>query len=291
LGICVPKVILGPEGYLSLKQTKIESFSLVTGGGCNWNIDYECPILLPNFTKLKRLSWRGLRSEDDFTALHDLCEQTSHQMTDLELDLDPSEQVQSELGLDRSHNFFARNVLDLTLGNEMQSFPALRILSLTAVSFEFAENEIAHAFSLISVSSLRLRFCSGWQEFLEHGSRLTPPKALKSRNLQYSIMQESAPVDETISNFLGTLEGLEQLAICGFPGAEILNIWRSTGIHKTTLKAFVDHRRKINTNDESSQFGKDYDSTEGSLYLFQKEIDLWNKDSSCILSASCIWNF
>jgi hypothetical protein len=172
------------------------------------------------------------------------------------------------------------DVLDLTLGNEMQSFPALRILSLTAVSFEFAENEIAHAFSLISVSSLRLRFCSGWQEFLEHGSRLTPPKALKSRNLQYSIMQESAPVDETISNFLGTLEGLEQLAICGFPGAEILNIWRSTGIHKTTLKAFVDHRRKINTNDESSQFGKDYDSTEGSLYLFQKEMDLWNKDPS-----------
>jgi hypothetical protein len=276
LGTCVPKEILGPSGYLPLKQTKIESLNLIAGGGCRWNIGFECAIFLRNFTELKKLSWRALRSEDDFSALHDLFEQTSHQMTDLELDLVSSQQ----LVLDKSHNFFARKVLGLTLGDKKQNFPALQTLSLAEVSFQCAEEEIAHAFSLVTVRSLKIRFCSGWQEFLEHSSRSTPPKALKSLEIQYSIGQERGPVEETISNFLETFQGLEQLAIGGIPGYETLDIWRSTLIHKATLKAFVNHQREINTEEDSSHFEEDYDSTDGSLSLFQNEINLWNKDPS-----------
>jgi hypothetical protein len=280
LGTCIPPEILGPLGYLALKQTKIESINLITGGGCRGNTFYDCPISLREFPRLKRLSWRGLRVEEEFSVLHDVLEQTSHQMTKLELDIYAPELVRSEFELDESDNFFARQVLDLTLGDEKQSFPSLQELSLRGVSFESAEKELAHALSLSSVRSLKLSFCPGWEDFLDCNSRLTPPKVLKTLELHYNIDQDKSWGEPPLLNFLGTFDGLEQLAIGGPAGYETLDVWRSTLLHKSTLKAFVNHQRDISTDDESLRFEEECDSIDGSTSLFEKEMDQWNKDPS-----------
>ncbi|KAL1965855.1 hypothetical protein VTN77DRAFT_4988 [Rasamsonia byssochlamydoides] len=81
LGTCVPAQILGHNGYLPLKQKGLESIRLVTDGSCPWH-GYD----LKEFTKLKRLSWTGLRSRNDFLALRECLEVTSHQLVQLELD-------------------------------------------------------------------------------------------------------------------------------------------------------------------------------------------------------------
>ncbi len=55
LGTCIPKGLLGPSGYLPLRQTKIESIRLVTDGACGFNIRSLNPICLGAFKHLEKI--------------------------------------------------------------------------------------------------------------------------------------------------------------------------------------------------------------------------------------------
>jgi hypothetical protein len=280
MGTCIPQEILGPSGHLPLKQDGIESIRLVTGGSCDWNLDSQCPIALPAFRHLKRLSWSGLRSKSDFEALRDTFKLISNQLTELELNLICWRKVRASLGVRKSRNFFAWETLGLFPGRVKQIFPALQVLSLTAVPFTSAAKEMAYAFDFGSLRSLKLRFCLGWEDFLRHGSRLNRPTRLKSLEFQSTINYEVLSAEDSISDFLGTFDGLEQLAISTGSPAQTLDIWRAALHHKSTLRAFAHHQRGMNEDEDSHYFEEECDLPDLSLSLFDEEIAEWTKDPS-----------
>jgi hypothetical protein len=276
LGTCVPPEIIGPSGYLPLKQKSIESIRLVTDGACE-TLNFQTPIALPTFEHLKRLSWSGLRSEADFETLHDALQRISNQLVELELDLIDWHLVSADLGMDINEddsdisedgwdNFFASNILELSSGSLKQMFPALQVLSLSAVSFKSAAKEIAHAFNFGSVRSLKLRFCPGWEDFLQHVSQSNQQIRLKSLEIQYTIYYEDLVIEDTISDFLRTFEGLEELFVSTSSPSETVEVWRSVLCHKSTLRRFVHHQRSIDTDPNSRNFERECDLPDLSFY-------------------------
>ncbi|KAL2817947.1 hypothetical protein BDW59DRAFT_129607 [Aspergillus cavernicola] len=110
---------------------------------------------------------------------------------------------------------------------------------------------MASAFNFNSLRSLKLRFCPGWEMFLKQVASLSQPIQLKSLEIQ-SNTQYNDEDDEaaTISEFLDTIEGLEDLYICTSSPSDALVIWRTMVRHKSTLKKFVHHQRSVSFETE-----------------------------------------
>ncbi|PVH91917.1 hypothetical protein DM02DRAFT_635787 [Periconia macrospinosa] len=278
LGTCIPREIIGCSGYLPLKQKLIESIRLITDGACDYNLNFQSPINLSDFTHLKKLSWSGLRSENDMETLQDTIKQVSHQLVELELDFINWSEVQAALFVDDddSDTFFVRNILELPPKSTTCMFPALQILSLSGLSFESAAEEMSYAFDFGSLRSLKLRFCFGWERFLLCGSRLNRPTRLKCLEIQSAISYEES-VEESVSEFLRSFHGLEQLAISTGSPAWALDIWRAALHHKSTLKAFAHHQRNINLDEDSPYFEEECDNPDLSLTLVDKEMAEWTR--------------
>jgi hypothetical protein len=180
---------------------------------------------------------------------------------ELELDLIDWSLVSAALDIDEDEeNFFAWNILKLPPGDMKRMFPALQVLSLSAVSFTSAAKEIANAFDFSSLRSLKLRFCPGWEDFLQQVSHSNQPIRLKSLEVQSSISDETDHAPDTISGFLGIFEGLEELFIYTHgPSPETIDIWHSALRHKATLRRFSHHQRSINLDEDPPVFEKEYD--------------------------------
>ncbi|PVH92243.1 hypothetical protein DM02DRAFT_677626 [Periconia macrospinosa] len=209
LGTCIPREIIGCSGYLPLKQKLIESIRLITDGACDYNLNSQSPTNLSDFTHLKKLSWSGLRSENDIETLQDTIKQVSHQLVELELNFINWSEVQAALFVDDddSDTFFVRSILELPLQSTIRMFPALQVLSLSGLSFESAAEEMASAFDFSSLRSLKMRLCSGWEEFLLCGSRLNRPTRLKCLEIQPTLSNEVS-AEGSISEFLRSFHGL-----------------------------------------------------------------------------------
>ncbi|KAF7909783.1 uncharacterized protein EAF01_003501 [Botrytis porri] len=91
LGTCVPSELLGLSGQLLRKQNQIESLSLVTDTWCHLNNGIkQTNRTIPKpigFTSLQSISWRGIHSRSDFSALQGALQANSKHLKTLELDL------------------------------------------------------------------------------------------------------------------------------------------------------------------------------------------------------------
>lgn len=81
-GQCVPRSILGPDGYLVRKQTHIEAIRLITDPFC----DVDCLLHLASFRNLKSISWKGPRLEEGFVSINKALQSNKTSLEELELD-------------------------------------------------------------------------------------------------------------------------------------------------------------------------------------------------------------
>jgi hypothetical protein len=84
-------------------------------------------------------------------------------------------------------NFFAGEILTLPAGRFEMIFPALKVLSVTAVSLKIAGEGLFKALSLYRLSSLTLRHCAGLEEFLTPVIALGQKLSLLSLELVYRL--------------------------------------------------------------------------------------------------------
>jgi hypothetical protein len=173
---------------------------------------------------------------------------TAHQLVQLELDLlDWRKVCYENPGITEDNSLW--DILDLPY--EKLPFRALQQLSLSAVSFNSAEREIASAFDFRSLRSLKLRFCPGWEGFLCHIRSLQQPIFLQTLDIQSNVEYDNADnAASTISAFLEAIEGLQHLFISTSSPSETLPIWRSMLRHRSTLRRFVHHQRSIDFRNE-----------------------------------------
>jgi len=169
--------------------------------------------------------------------------------------------------------------LNLSRGSEKQVFPALKQLSLSAVSFEHAQMEMAHAFSLSSLGSLKLCFCPGWEDLLRHITSSHQQIRLRSLEIQSDLDYNDGDEEaSTISAFLQIFEGLQELFISTSAPSETLCIWRSMLHHKSTLRRFVHHQRSVNLDETSPNYEERCDLPD--LSFVSKDIKKLIKDPS-----------
>ncbi|PSN67578.1 hypothetical protein BS50DRAFT_664867 [Corynespora cassiicola Philippines] len=240
----IPCRLFGPAGYLTLKQRQIECMSLST----TKNID----IYLQIFAHLKKLSWRGPISGSQMEALGTTLQQISAQLVELKLENASGQRVLPEsdttwpTGVYLSEIPSVYSVLGLSI-DKILVFQSLQLLSFTALSFKPETLAIVQALATASLRSLTIRFCTGWEEFLQ---QLCPPKTLKALEIQYAVAQETAISENMIAGFLERFKGLEELSLLTSVSGDVVRLWRAASHHKETLKRFVHHQRTIDAEEE-----------------------------------------
>ncbi|PGH28185.1 hypothetical protein AJ80_00075 [Polytolypa hystricis UAMH7299] len=269
LGSCVPEKILGPDGYLARKQSKLESIRLITDGTCFTN---EI-IILETFQHLKRLSWIDIRLECHFDSLRNTLQQISPQLEELELDLVKWSAVEESAPFvdEALVNYF---LMGITPEVQTRIFPALRKLSLSSVSLRPMEKEFLSALNRPQLCSLKLRLCDDWEAFLEHAIDSKQQVNLKSLeihsapdyDLDYDLAFELEE-DHILPIFLNSFDGLEELFIHGTAPLAVPDLWRAALHHKSTLRKFVHHRRAINNDDNSRHYDEAVDCPDLSFVL------------------------
>ncbi|KAE9364315.1 hypothetical protein N431DRAFT_388295 [Stipitochalara longipes BDJ] len=260
LGICVPKDIFGPGGYLPTKQQNIEELSLNTGDPCILpKKDWVYQINLTGFNSLRNFSWRGGLSREYFDALRDMLRTYSISLEVLNIDLMDWWDAQwnwcaNDYDLQlwiKDHNFFGERVLGLAPGSTLVLFPSLKSLSLSSVHFRGASLEIARSFNISRLDHLNLRDCPLTGSLLRKVVESGQPINLRSLELVIRHNSDDSyrkDVDEDwIESFLNSFEGLTNLnlLVMNGEGVEILHrYWPSIFHHKKTLTRLVYHERR-----------------------------------------------
>ncbi|KAK4141252.1 uncharacterized protein C8A04DRAFT_31230 [Dichotomopilus funicola] len=252
LGTCVPSEILGPDGWVTHHHPSLRSLSLTTDPYCE---ETGSEIDLSSLRKLQNLTWRGPRAKD-IPALSDAIRGNLPQLQNVGLDLVDWPGIQLELTWDieediDEESWFTHTVLGLTSGLPTVAFEAIRDLSLSQVPLGAA---MAHAINFNTLSSLRLRKCPLWDDFLKSAMELKVPIKLKTLELQYNDdVTQSERGDVVAGDFLGVFEGLEELFFCN-PKAEIaVELWHRVVHQQATLRRFVHHQRLIGSSGISKQ--------------------------------------
>ncbi|OAL51397.1 hypothetical protein IQ07DRAFT_631268 [Pyrenochaeta sp. DS3sAY3a] len=281
LGSCIPQEILGQSGYLQLKQKRIRSLRLVTEGVCAYNLNIQSPINLSTFTDLEEISWKGLRLENEVESLGDVLSQVSDQLVTLELDFFDWSRLILELQMDSNEEAasFVWQILSPPPKSTNHIFPVLQVLSLSHISLKTTAIDMPHTFDLSLLRSLRLRFCHGWEDFLENSSRLSKPTRLRVFKIQSNSSLEINPED-SLSRFLRSFHGLVELAICTGSPARTLDIWRAVVHHNSTLRAFVHHQRGNHMDDDSPFAEEECDKLDLSLSTYDEQSPGWAIDPS-----------
>ena len=106
--MCVPNHILGQEGYLTKNQTAIESLSLVIAVSCadyfeeNYFLRrYRDGLVLSQFPKLRKFSWKGPRWPEQLGSLRDLLKNNYRVLENLELDFIAWHSFRYDMGMTR----------------------------------------------------------------------------------------------------------------------------------------------------------------------------------------------
>lgn len=260
LGCCVPTDILSYGGsYWAQDQRYIKSISLITDGGCpTFDSDY---LDLGPFTSIQSLSWRGLVRGDHFDCLNSFIKDQirARKLKSLALDLVEWSWAQSRwydhqkatLGgrPPRPDNFFATRVLGIQPEDKKILFQSLETLLLAGAAFSPFENEMAHSFNMMNLSSLQLRNCPGSLELL--ASLLEQGVTLKLTTFELAIDWDCLhhygdfveANSEVIFLFLASLHGLEDLFLLLTQPLEWYLIANSIAKHQPTLKRLVLHER------------------------------------------------
>lgn len=155
------------------------------------NTQYRVDLV--QFKDLKALAWRGLNRYSDFESIKDCFSTLGHQLSSLTLDLvnwDRAMKIwadgfRRQSTQDIPNNFFAQNVLNISLRDNGVHFQSLKYLHLSGVSLCHVEAQMLHSFNIESIKSLELRNCPGSLDLLQQA--LTPRETLKLRELELSL--------------------------------------------------------------------------------------------------------
>ena len=261
IGTCIPEEILGPTGYLSRKQRRIQSIYLVTDPTCDVALHDARYTGLSTLRHLKTLSWKGVKPADDFAALSETLRYNSKQLEKLELDLIDWDRVIETCDIDEESlgRSFTEEVIGVQPSKTIVLFPSLRILSLSAVSLKPATKELANALNTSTLRSLKLILCPGWDDFLNCIRHSGSSIVLESLEIQCYRMRSDMGEVWTICNFLDAIQGLKDLFISTPAPSHFSDLCRSATEHKSTLRRFVYHERYVDLDDESSTFQEEND--------------------------------
>ncbi|RSL48004.1 hypothetical protein CEP51_015698 [Fusarium floridanum] len=284
LGTCVPPEILGVNGVVPLRQSSLQSLSLITDPTCRDDHDAECEIDLSSFCKLQSLSWRGPNS-DNLDALTVALRSNSTHLRELELDFVNWPELREYLGyfsddeddMDgiKGTDYFAYAVLGLNKRSPRPLFPTIRVLFLSQVPLSAA---MAHAFNFDTLTSLTLRMCPNWDQFVGRVMELNHPIKLKKLEIQESDDVTYECSEDSILDFLDAFEGLEELFVSQAGPAPALRLWDHVARRHSQLKRFVGHQRTINTDENSPNFEKPCDLPD--LAIFGRDMRRIEEDPS-----------
>ena len=227
-------------------QSNLESIRLRTDRNCSGGQDSSTTPFLSGFPKLRHLSWAGL-TVDNLRHLADILGDITQQIEDLELNFgDPNE-------LDTYYHIcslFSGAVNADGATNKV--FSSLRVLSLAGFEICQCHEDLAHspvrysalteAIDLLSLKSLKLRFCRDSGLLLSHMTAFLPPLALRSFEIQDSPYSEHEGTESPLLSFLENFGGLEELFIQTSTFVPTLDVYRAAVHHKATLRHFAHYQ-------------------------------------------------
>ncbi|PWY74592.1 hypothetical protein BO94DRAFT_524537 [Aspergillus sclerotioniger CBS 115572] len=216
VGTCIPEAIFcGNNSFLG-NQRQIQSITLITDGECAASQNAQHLVNFVQFRELQSLDWKGLSRYYDFESVRESIKYHGHQIKSLTLDLlnwAHAEKIWADGFRQQSpqparvpDNFFSQRVLNIHPGDQKVIFSSLENLHLSAVSFEHTDMEMAYAFNVEHLKSLKLRNCPGSLDWLRRLLNSGKPMKLKSLELSLDLgsLQKDAYmyITETICDFI-----------------------------------------------------------------------------------------
>lgn len=267
---CMAESLIAPWGCLTTTQRDLEELKLVLSAKCPYEQKH---LYLGSFRKLKYLSMRGFRNqptdpsfyerlkamlicscstlrEFEFAAVPDTDEAPYLDALDGRrflpipiTDSSSARPVRPSLvrfllaHADDDHFFFpTQPVTDGFL------FPNLRVLHLEMVRLNNCAERLVQTIDVASMTSLTLRHCQGWDEFLTLIARGSGSMSLRKLELEYFDGTISSP---DLINLLNRCANIEDVAICD-ADEELplvaLHIWKSVCHGRPSLRRFVHHQ-------------------------------------------------
>ena len=256
LGMCIPENILGSEGYLTKQQTAIESLSLITSGKCHYSVRVQEEILiLSNFPRLRKFSWKGLSSTEELNSLRGLFRSNFRVLEELELDFFEWEAVTID-GVDTmDYSYedgpsFPEAILPHNSDGAVQQFKSLKRLSLSEFEFEISTEQITRAFNIGNLQSLTLRNCPGIRTFLS--TIMDAGLVLRLKSLELIMLdrpiRRNGSIESPLISFLQSFKGLEHFHLMlrtgrSDPKQVLSSYWNAILHHSSTLKRLIYHER------------------------------------------------
>ena len=230
--------------------------SLITDPNCRWNTrgsQEAIAIDLSPFTRLKSLSWRGLRSRSSFVSLALGINASHRSLEKLVIDtlswaLSEESYYKNASGPNKSSNFFAEEILQIQPDTTTVMFPSLRKLELCSISFGSFASNLSVALNMSSLRSLKLWNCPNADDVLQcmvgAGDQIM---------LQDFELVSEGPRDKveialhgmlSLGMFLNSFRGLERLYL-DIQRDDWSDIAWSILEHKSTLEHLVLHSRSL----------------------------------------------
>ena len=259
LGICIPGHILGIEGYLTKKQTAIESLSLITTACPEWRLRKLVvePVVLSTFPRLRKFSWKGISTTGQLNSLRDLFASNYEVLEDLELDFIDWDYVTIDYAhpagitsITPSLPSFQTRILPHKSNKDLKPFRSLKRLALSEFEFEEPAWGFTHSFNIPCLQVLKLHCCTGTVKFLS--TILEAGLVLKLRSLELTMqdgaVEHNSVPQSALIGFLESFQGLEDLYIMielkeSAPEGWA-SYWKAILHHSSTLKRLVYHQRK-----------------------------------------------
>jgi hypothetical protein len=119
----------------------------------------------------------------------------------------------------------------------------LRVFSLSFESLHIFGRELMTKIDFEKLERLKLQHCKGWAMFLARLQSSGTPLRIKILEIQHQTNFYKPKADATLSSFIGSFEGLEELFLFTDTPSDNIRMWSSVLRHKSTLQRFVHHQR------------------------------------------------
>ncbi|KFZ17811.1 hypothetical protein V501_01554 [Pseudogymnoascus sp. VKM F-4519 (FW-2642)] len=277
LGTCIPPHILGPWGYLPVKQTSLEALTLITGSKCHYEDDGL--LDLSQFRALRQISWIGLHSDSHFMDLQYALETNSKHLTHLRLeyvnepdvscfgdnhDTNDDDANIGDQGI-YYRNYFAREALGLkrsAISLDDVMFPSLSSLSLGCVPLKNAEEALVHALNISGLRHLSLRQCPGMDNFLTEVA--ASGQILSLLSLEYTCGVGEYDMCAALEKIFSIAPNLTSLFLLLIGPTSTLEFWRALAHSRLPITRFIYHQRWMSF-DDNFRYYKEGDHSDLSL--------------------------
>ncbi|KAI1913596.1 hypothetical protein LOZ61_002735 [Ophidiomyces ophidiicola] len=196
-----------------------------------------------SFSKLRRLSWTGIRNENEIRRLATFLKDSSSTLSAFESDFDfPSFSLAVE-GYTTADPFF---LLEIHKDDKKCIFPVLEELSLCSFPRSFEQLLYLHAFNFSSLRRLKLQQTEDTARLF--GNILEADIPIRLKEFEYGFGRKYINIDDSgiktsLWKFLASFEGLEKLYIAVQNSQwNICSLMQGIARHRTSLQelAFLD---------------------------------------------------